>query len=89
MRRRHERISQRRCGQNFVIDDYQTNNATNLSSSGAQILFDVQNVVEDRLDDNNLDFVWNVADPFNGATQGQATDTTKASCSTGRHGPFL
>jgi len=62
---------------NFMIDDYQTNNATNLSSSGASVNFTVQNLVEDRLDDNNLNFVWNPLDPFNGATQGNATDTTR------------
>lgn len=62
---------------NFVIDDYQTNTGTNLSSSGGMVTFDVENLTEGRLDDNNTDFVWNAADPFNGATQGLATDTTR------------
>jgi hypothetical protein len=62
---------------NFMIDDYQTNPATNLSSSGTAVSFDVDNLLEDRLDDNNLDFVSSPADPFNGATQGLATDTTR------------
>jgi hypothetical protein len=62
---------------NFVIDDYQTNPATNLSSSGAAVSFDVENLTEGRLDDNNSDFVWSSADPFNGATQGSSTDSTR------------
>lgn len=62
---------------NFVIDDYQTQTATNTSSSGAMVTFDVENLTEGRLDDNNSDFTWTTTDPFNGATQGQATDATR------------
>ncbi len=62
---------------NFVIDDYQTQPATNTSSSGASVTFDVENLTEGRLDDNNSDFSWTTTDPFNGATQGQASDTTR------------
>lgn len=62
---------------NFVIDDYQTQPSTGTSSSGAAVTFDVLNLTEDRLDDNNSDFTWTATDPFNGATQGQATDTTR------------
>lgn len=61
---------------NYVIDDYQTQNNSGISSSGAQVNFDVDNLTEDRLDDNNSDFVWNASDPFNGATQGGASDAT-------------
>jgi len=60
---------------NFVIDDYQTQPATNLSSSGAGVTSDVENLTEGRLDDNNTTFVWAPADPFNGATQAGATDS--------------
>ncbi|HWR77488.1 MAG TPA: choice-of-anchor X domain-containing protein [Thiobacillus sp.] len=62
---------------NFIIDDDQTQTATSVSSSGAAVNFDVENLTEGRLDDNNGDFVWNAADPFNGATQGSSTDSTR------------
>jgi hypothetical protein len=62
---------------NFVIDDYQTQPGTGTSSSGGTVTFNVENLTEDRLDDNNNDFVFSAADPFNGATQGSATDSTR------------
>src|SRR5205814_163859 len=43
---------------NFVIDDYQSQPTTGTSSSGGTVTFDVENVAEDRLDDNNGDFLW-------------------------------
>jgi hypothetical protein len=63
--------------ENFIIDNYQTNNATNLSSSGGSVTFDVENLTEDRLDDNNGDFTWNAGDPFNGATQASGSDSSR------------
>ncbi|MFL6246565.1 MAG: hypothetical protein ACJ74H_11110 [Thermoanaerobaculia bacterium] len=60
---------------NFVIDDYQTQPANGVSSSGATVTFDVENLTEGRLDDNNLTFDWSAGDPFNGATQAGATDS--------------
>lgn len=64
-----------------TIDDYQSQPATGTSSIGASVSFDVQNLTEDRLDDNNLNFDWPIPpaapDPFNGATQGTSTDTTR------------
>ncbi len=62
---------------NFVIDDYQTQPATGTSSSGGTVTFNVENLTENRLDDNNSDFVFSAGDPFNGATQGSSTDTTR------------
>ncbi len=59
---------------NFIIDDYQANTAPNLSSSGGSVTFDVENLTEGRLDDNNGDFSWTSSDPFNGATQARSTD---------------
>ncbi|MCU1350040.1 MAG: hypothetical protein JWO56_3070 [Acidobacteria bacterium] len=56
-----------------VIDDYQTQTATNVSSSGAGVTFSVNNLVEGLLDDNNSDFTWTPTDPFNGATQASAS----------------
>ena len=62
---------------NFVVDDYQTQTNTGISSSGGQVTFDVENLTEGRLDDNNSDFVWSASDPFNGATQAAATDSSR------------
>ncbi len=62
---------------NFVLDDFQTHTDTATSSSGGGVTFDVENLVEGRLDDANQDFAWTPADPFNGATQGDSTDSTR------------
>lgn len=65
-----------------VIDDYQSNFATNVSSIGAAVTWNVTNLTEGILDDNNSDFIWTAGDPFNGATQGATgvapyADTTR------------
>ncbi len=65
-----------------VIDNYQSQFATNTSSIGGGVTFNVTNVVEGLLDDNNSDFLWTATDPFNGATQGESSggiynDTTR------------
>lgn len=62
---------------NFVIDDYQSQPSDGISSSGAQVLYDVQNLTEDRLDDNDSSFSWTTSDPFNGATQAHDTDDSR------------
>jgi Bacterial Ig-like domain (group 3)/Platelet-activating factor acetylhydrolase, isoform II len=67
-----------------VLDDYQTQTGTNISSSGGSVTFNVDNLVEGKLDDNNLDFTWNPADPFNGATQVGNTDWSAVRNDTGR-----
>lgn len=65
----------------IIIDDYQSEFATGTSSSGASVTFNVDNLTEGRLDDNNSDFAWptpsDPPDPFNGATQASATDTSR------------
>lgn len=65
----------------IIIDDYQSQFATGTSSIGSPVSFDVQNLTEDRLDDNNSDFAWPIPpatpDPFNGATQASATDLSR------------
>jgi len=61
----------------FIIDDYQTQPGTSISSSGAAVTFDVENLTEDRLDDNNSNFTWNASDPFNGATKASASDSSR------------
>jgi len=53
---------------NFMIDDYQSNSADNVSSCGAAVTYDVTNLTEGRLDDNNSNFSWSTSDPMNGMT---------------------
>jgi hypothetical protein len=51
------------------IDDYESQSGTGTSSSGGSVAYDVNNLTEGRLDDNNSSFSWSSSDPFNGATQ--------------------
>lgn len=62
---------------NLMIDDYQSQFTTGTSSSMGTVTFDVENVVEGILDDNNDDFGWTTTDPFNGATQATTGDTSR------------
>jgi len=54
--------------ENFVIDDYQSNPALNLSSSGGSVTYDVSNAYEGDLNDNNSSYAWVESDPMNGMT---------------------
>jgi len=60
-----------------VIDDFQTQNATNVSSSGAAVSFTVDNLTEARLDDLDAAFTASSSDAMNGMTMGNASDTTR------------
>jgi hypothetical protein len=60
-----------------VIDNFQTQNATNLSSSGAAVTFTVDNLTEARLDDLDSAFTASGSDVMNGMTMGAANDTTR------------
>jgi hypothetical protein len=51
------------------VDDYETEEGSGTSSSGGAVSYNVTNLQEGRLDDNNSDFSWTSSDPFNGATQ--------------------
>jgi len=62
---------------NFFIDDYQSGDALEVSSSGGAVTFSVHDVQEGRLDDLNSSFTWMASDPFNGATHGSTADTTR------------
>ncbi|MFO0974452.1 MAG: hypothetical protein U1A27_13575 [Phycisphaerae bacterium] len=62
----------------FVIDDYQTNTAANLSSSGGAVATSLANLTEGIMLDNDAVFTWLVSDPFNGMTRGRNTDTPRA-----------
>jgi len=61
----------------FVIDDYQTNTALNLSSSGGAVSWTVGDALEGLLNDNNASFAWVVSDPMNGMTRMRAGETTR------------
>ncbi len=63
--------------ENAVIDDFQTNTGTNLSSSGGAVAFTVLNPNEGLLNDANTTFTWSTSDPRNGMTRGRTTDVTK------------
>jgi hypothetical protein len=62
--------------QNVVVDDFQSNPAVGVSSSGAAVTTDLGDLVEGRLDDNDTTFNPLVSDPMNGMTAGGASDTT-------------
>ena len=62
---------------NFMIDDYQTNTATNLSSSGGAVTFDATGVAEGRLDDADFTFNFVATDIFNGSTQAGTGDDSR------------
>ncbi|HVP12935.1 MAG TPA: hypothetical protein VMV94_17305, partial [Phycisphaerae bacterium] len=62
---------------NTVIDDYQTGTAANVSSSGGSVTYNVDNLTEGRMDDNNSSFTWMSSDPFNGATQDGPSDVER------------
>lgn len=72
----HEYINGSPVG-NFMIDDYESRPETDFGSAGADVDFDVQNLVEGVLDDPDDIFNWTGGEPFNGATQVQAPDTSR------------
>jgi hypothetical protein len=53
---------------NFVIDDFQSELGTGTSSSGGTVTFDVSNLFEGDLNDNNSSYAWTESDPMNGMT---------------------
>ena len=59
----------------FVVDDFQTQPLTTVSSSGGTVVSEFLDLVEMRLDDPNFDFA-NDGDPMNGMTMGGPTDST-------------
>jgi len=64
-------------GGNFVIDDYQVETSADTSSSGGGVTYTVENLTEDRLDDNNTDYFWTVTDPMNGMIHASSTDSSR------------
>ncbi len=63
-------------GDRFVLDDFETNPETNVSSSGGRVFGNVLERYEGRLDDNNTNFNPAASDPFNGMTLAGAQDLT-------------
>ena len=61
----------------FVIDDFQTNTAVNLASSGASITSDTIKFTEGRMDDSNTSFTALGTDTWNGFTMAAANDTSR------------
>ncbi|HVP11774.1 MAG TPA: hypothetical protein VMV94_11375 [Phycisphaerae bacterium] len=62
---------------NTIIDDYQTQTSTSISSSGGAVTYNVDNLTEGLLNDNNSSFTWSTSDPFNGATQDGPSDVER------------
>ncbi|MEM7260679.1 MAG: hypothetical protein AAF488_01720 [Planctomycetota bacterium] len=56
---------------NLVVEDYQTQTSTTVSSSGAAVAFDVTSVTEGVMDDANSNFSWTPGDAMNGMTQAE------------------
>jgi len=61
----------------FVIDDFQSQQWLDVSSSGGAVSFDVQNAWEGKLDDTDGTFTWSVGDPMNGAARGRPSDVER------------
>ena len=61
----------------LILDDYQSQPATNLSSSGGGVAFNVTSLTEGPFDDNNGNFTADETDAMNGMTLGSTADTTR------------
>jgi hypothetical protein len=59
----------------FVVDDFQTEPSTTVSSSGGPVDSEFTDLFEGRFDDPNSDFTYD-GNPMNGMTMGDANDTT-------------
>ncbi len=63
---------------NFVLDDFQSQPSTAVSSSGGAVSFDVSGLSEALSDDNDALFTSLPADPMNGMTRATPTDFTRS-----------
>ncbi|MCA9255209.1 MAG: hypothetical protein KDA33_06200, partial [Phycisphaerales bacterium] len=59
-----------------VIDDFQSQPSTSMSSSGGLITFDVANVYEGMMNDDAPGFTWTSSDPMNGMTTAGDADAS-------------
>lgn len=64
-------------GIHFVVDDFQTNSSTALSSSGGSVAGSVASWNEGLLDDANSQFTWTASDQMNGMTRVVTGDTSR------------
>jgi len=62
----------------LVIDDFQTNLETSISSSGGAVTFNVANLTEGKSNDVNTSFTWLASDPHNGMTRGRTSDLERS-----------
>jgi len=60
-----------------VIDNFQTQPSTAISSSGGAVAFTVANITEGLSDDINATFTWPASDPFNGQTRNGVGDVNR------------
>lgn len=58
----------------LVLDDYQTEDSVEVASSGAVVVTDAREAIEDVLEDGDNMFGWTGGDPMNGMTQGVGPD---------------
>jgi len=58
----------------IVIDDYQTQPGSGVSSSGGAVSFNVANLFEGRLNDTSGGFTWSTGDPMNGMTYANSAE---------------
>ncbi|MBI5433033.1 MAG: hypothetical protein HZA52_09415 [Planctomycetes bacterium] len=62
---------------NFVVDDFQTNTGTALSSSGTAVTATVTNLVEALMQDLDSSFSWSAAVPMNGMCRAISGDVQR------------
>jgi len=60
---------------NTVIEDFDTNPAVYISSSGTSVSFDVANYSEENKRDTSQGFTWNPSQPMNGMTRAISVDS--------------
>lgn len=61
----------------FVIDDFQTETSTAVSSSGGTVSSDVTDLVEDLQREGNSSYEWLGTEPMNGMSRARVEDTTR------------
>jgi hypothetical protein len=59
------------------VDDFQTNTATNVSSTGGAVASSVTNLTEAKMNDGNTSFTWLASDPMNGMVRGRTSDVQR------------
>ncbi len=58
----------------FVIDDFQSQPATTISSSSGAVSYDVSNIHEGIMYESDGSFTWSASDPMNGMTRARSSD---------------